>query len=246
MVKAGRNRRASRVVLLRTWSRGSGLLVNLDDGNVLSMNMKTLLFIFALTGVLSAADTNTPTVAWETASADSAKVAVPNGWRSMDGIKRTMPIYRQGDGIGVPAADETGAPLQIGLTVEKFPVAKESTETIARELVKSATKNPQLEMVGKESVEAIKLSDKTAATLVVTEFIKNGSRRSLQMKLIAKDSSGQIWIVTGFLVGDKDSKWPTPQSKLVTWLRAHVVSLTLTGMEIDRKSLEAAYRDRDK
>ena len=185
-------------------------------------------------------------MAWETASADPAKVAVPKGWRGFDGIKRTMPIYRQGDGIGVPAVDETGEPVQIGLTVEKFPPARESTETIAKELARSSTQNPQLEMVGKESVEAIKLSDQTAATLVTTEFIKGGSRRSLQMKLIGKDGKGQIWIVSGFLVGGKDSKWPTPKSKPGTWLRAHLVSLTLTGKEIDRKSLEAAYLDRDK
>ncbi|MGH8622416.1 MAG: hypothetical protein ACRET3_09780 [Burkholderiales bacterium] len=156
-----------------------------------------------------------------------------------------MPVYRQGDGIGVSAVDETGAPLQIGLTVEKFPPARESTATIARELARSATRNPQLEMVGKESVEAVQLFDKTATTLVTTEFIKAGSRRSLQMKLIGKDRKGQIWIVTGFLVGGKDSKWPTPTSKLGAWLRAHVVSLTLTGMEVDQKSLAAAYRDRD-
>jgi hypothetical protein len=204
--------------------------------------MKTFFLFFVLTGALSAAGA-TP---WETASADPAKVAVPKGWRSMDGIKRTMPIYRQGDGIGVPAVDETGAPLQIGLTVERFPPAEESTETIAKELAKGSMKNPQLEMVGKESVEAINLADQTAATLVTTEFIKGGSRRSLQMKLIGKDSKGQVWIVTGFLVGGKESKWPTPKSKLGTWLRAHVVSLTLAGTEVDQKALEAAYRDRDK
>jgi hypothetical protein len=164
----------------------------------------------------------------------------------MDGMKPTMPIYRQGDGLGVPAVDETGAPLQIGLTVEKFPPAEESTETIAKELARSATKNPQLKMVGNESVEAVKLSDQTAATLVTTEFIKGGDRRSLQMKLIGKDGKGQIWIVSGFMVGGKESKWPTPKSKLGVWLRAHLVSLTLTGKDIDQKNLEAAYRERDR
>jgi len=162
----------------------------------------------------------------------------------MDGIKRTMPILRQGDGIGVPASDETGAPLQIGLSVEKFPPAEQSTETIATELARGATKNPQLEMVGKESVEAVKLFDQTEATLVTTEFIKQGNRRSLQMKLIAKDAGGQIWIVSGFLVGGKESKWPTATSKLAIWLRAHLVSLTLTNKDVDQKSLETAYRNR--
>lgn len=164
----------------------------------------------------------------------------------MDGIKPTMPIYRQGDGIGVPGVDETGAPLQIGLTVEKFPAAEESTETIAKELARIATKNPQLKIVGKESVEPVKLSDQTAATLLTAEFIKEGSRRSLQMKLVAKDSKGQLWIATGFLVGGEESKWPTPKSKLGMWLRAHLVSLTLTGKDVDQKNLETAYRERDR
>ena len=162
----------------------------------------------------------------------------------MDGIKPTMPLFRQGDGIGVPSVDETGAPLQIGLTVERFPAAEQSTETIGRELVKGATKDPRLEKVGKESVEAVKLFDQTEATLVTTEFIKSGNRRSLQIKLIGKDAAGQIWIVSGFLVGGRDSKWPTPTSKLGAWLRAHVISLTLTSKDVDQKSLEAAYQIR--
>ncbi len=172
-------------------------------------------------------------------------MAVPKGWRSLDGIKRTMPVYRQGDGMGVSEVDETGEPLQIGLTLERFPADDVSTETIAKELAKGASKNPRLQMVGKEVVEAVKLSDQTEATLVTTEFIKEGSRRSLQMKLIAKDASGQIWIVSGFLVGGKESQWPAPKSKLGVWLRAHLVSLTLTGKEVDAKGLEAAYRARD-
>jgi hypothetical protein len=204
----------------------------------------TLLFL-AFFGVACAADDTAPTVGWETASAESAKIAVPKGWRSRDGIKATMPLFRQGDGIGVPAVDETGAPLQIGITVERFPPAEQSIETIVSELAKGATKNPQLEMVGKEAVEAVKLFDQTQAVLLTMEFLKTANRRSLQMKLIAKDGRGEIWIVSGFLVGSRDSKWPTANSKLGSWLRAHVTSLTVTSKDVDSKSLEAAYQKRN-
>jgi hypothetical protein len=66
------------------------------------------------------------------------------------------------------------------------------------------------------------------------------------MKHIGKDAGGQIWIVSGFLVGGKDSKWPTPRSKLATWLRAHLVSLTPTSKDVDQESLDTAYRNRDR
>ena len=207
--------------------------------------MKYLMPIVLVVGFIGAVAAPVAAQDWETVTADSAKIAVPKGWRSMDGLKRTMPIFRQGDGIGVPALDESGAPLQIGLTVEKFPPASETTEAIAQELAKNATKNPQLELVGKESIEAVKLFDATAATLLTMEFIKTGNRHSLQLKLIAKDREGQIWIVSSFLVGGKASTWPTPKSKLAVWLRAHVVSLTLTKAEVDQKSLDAAYKARD-
>ena len=208
--------------------------------------MKTMLLFLALAGVLAAANSNTSAATWETVSTGSAKVAVPKGWRNMDGIENTMPVYRLGDGIGVPVVDETGAPLQIGLVVEKLPPAKKSTEALAREAVKDAMKDPRLQLVGKESVESVTLSDQTTATLETTEVIKAGSRRKLQMQLYAKDSRGQVWVVTGFLVGGKTSQWPTPRSRLGAWLRAHIVSLTLTGTAIDSKRLQAAYQDRDK
>lgn len=208
--------------------------------------MKHLLLLFFLTSVVCCGESSAQSVEWETVAVDAAKVAVPKEWRNMDGMKGSMLIYRQGDGIGVPATDETGAPLQIGLTVEKFPPSKESTENIAKELAKGATKNPELVAVGKELVEAVKLSDQTAATLVTTEFIKERSRRSLYMKLIGKDGKGQIWIATGYLVASKSSQWPKPKSELATWLRAHLVSLTLTGKDVDQKKIEAAYQARDR
>src|SRR5262245_34773477 len=112
--------------------------------------MKKPLLYLAIVSVVCTAH-GAPDTAWETVSVESAKIAVPKEWRNFDGIEPTRPMYRQGDGIGVPGTDEIGAPLQIGLTLEKFPATGDSTETIAKGLAKASTKNPELEMVGKES-----------------------------------------------------------------------------------------------
>ena len=55
---------------------------------------------------------------WEIAVAGNGRIAVPTGWRKMEGIRPGLAIYRLGDGIGVPITDETGEPLQIGIVVE--------------------------------------------------------------------------------------------------------------------------------
>jgi hypothetical protein len=73
---------------------------------------------------------------WEVVLVGSGRIAVPRGWRKFDKIKPNMPLYRQGDGLGVLARDETNASLQIGLTVEKFPNTKESVKDIMSELVR--------------------------------------------------------------------------------------------------------------
>jgi hypothetical protein len=183
---------------------------------------------------------------WEVVPIGTARIAVPRGWRSMDKIKPTMPVYRQGDGIGVPALDETKAPLQIGMTIEKFPGKRESVKEIMRGLVEGAKKAPRLELVGKESVQDLKLADGTEAMLLKAEFIKEGSRRSLQMKLVAKDADANAWIVSAHLVGGKDSKWPTPDSRLVKWLEAHVISFSLDEKKFDAAKVKAAYEERDR
>jgi hypothetical protein len=140
---------------------------------------------------------------WETVAIGSGKLAVPKGWRAFDGIQPRMVIYRQGDGIGVPKVDETGSPLQIGLTVEKLSASKESVQEIMDRLAEQAKKAPRLELVGKESVEDLKLADGAAGKFLTAEFIKEGSRRSLQMKLVVQDGDGTAWIVSGYVVGGR-------------------------------------------
>jgi hypothetical protein len=182
---------------------------------------------------------------WELVAVGPGKIAVPRGWRSFDNIQPRMVLYRGGDGIGVPALDETKAPLQIGLAVERFPGAKEPIKDIMDRLVQQARKAPRLELVGKESVEAVQLSDGTEALFLTAEFIKEGRRRSLQMKTVVKDADSTAWIVSGHLVGGKESRWPTPGSGLARWLRAHLVSLSWEEKKFDEAKLRAAYKARD-
>lgn len=181
---------------------------------------------------------------WEVAAVGAARIAVPKGWRSLDNIRPNMPVYRQGDGIGVPATDETGAPLQIGLTVEKLPHLTESAEQIMRGLVKGAGQAPRLDLVGAPSVTPMKLSDGAEAMLMKAEFIKEGSRRSLQIKLVAKDAGNIAWIVSGQLVGGKDSQWPTAGSGWARWLEAHVTSFCRDETKFDAGRVAAAYKER--
>ena len=181
---------------------------------------------------------------WEAVSAGAARIAVPRGWRSLDNMRPNMLVFREGNGIGVPIVDETDAPLQIGLIVEKLPASKQSVADIMKGLVNDAKAAPRLELVGKESVTPVRLSDGTEAMLLRAEFLKQGLRRSLQMKLVAKDADANAWIVSGHLVGGRKSQWPTPDSPWAKWLEAHLTSFTLDEKKLDVDKLTAAYRAR--
>jgi hypothetical protein len=170
-------------------------------------------------------------------------MVVPAGWRAMPALVRgPMRLYRSGDGIGLPAVDETGSPLQIGMTVEKFAAAKETVDAGVDALVKAAKSQPALDLVGKEQVEAVTLRDGTEAKLLTMEFIKEGRRRSLYMKLVAKDGAGNSFVVSGFVVGGLKSTLPTKGSVVATWLRAHVESFVLDAGKVDTTKMEEVYR----
>jgi hypothetical protein len=99
-------------------------------------------------------------------------------------------------------------------------------------LVEAARKVPALELVGQESVEEVTLADGTEALLLTAEFVKEQRRRSLQMKLLARDKDAASYVLSGFLVGGKESQVPTPTSGLARWLRAHLTSFTLDGKKL--------------
>lgn len=184
-------------------------------------------------------------VPWDVAAAGEARIAVPKGWRRLDNPTRHMLAMWQGDGKGVPLLEDAGSPLQIGLTVERFPASESSLKEIVNGLVTDASSNPRLELVGEPSTETVTLSDGREAMLLTAEFIKERRRRSLQMKLVAKGADSTVWTASGYLVGGKQSKWPTAESGLAKWLRAHVLSLSLDREKFNPAPLESAYKERD-
>jgi len=197
--------------------------------------MNTVAFLVLAAGLMATADS----APYEVVVVGTGRIAVPKGWRNLDQATNKA-LYRQGDGIGVPASDETGDPLQIGLVVEMFGKAKESIEEIMNGVVASAKDDPRLDLV-KKDVTKIKLADGTDALLLRAEFIKTHIRRSYQTKLVAKDAGSNVWIVSAHLVGGKDSEWSRSGSHLAKWLEAHVTSFTFDGSKFDAKKVDAAY-----
>jgi hypothetical protein len=176
--------------------------------------------------------------AWEIVTVGTGFIAVPKGWRDGGPATARMLLFRQGDGIGVPVLDETGAPLQVGMTVEKFPQTKGSLKEGIEGLLKRAKNDQRLELVGKEVVETLKLSDGTEAMLLTAEFIKDKDRKSLQMKMLVKDGESNGWVISAYLVGDKDSKLPVASSYLGQWLRVHVTSFCFDKTKLDESKLK--------
>jgi hypothetical protein len=216
--------------------------------------MKTLVLplVVTLCGFLSSTKTQAQPPdgkgekAWEVVRAGKAGLAVPKGWRAITAPSPRMVLYRKGDGLGVPAVDETGSPLQIGLSVEKYPGTKDSLAEGIKALLAAAKRNPRLELVGKESVEGLKLADGAEAKLLITEFIKEKSQRSLQVKMLVKDADSNGWVISGFIVGGKDSRIPTPNSDIAKWLRAHLTSFCLDAGKVDEAKVKAAHETRAK
>ena len=164
-----------------------------------------------------------PTVEGDRHVTDEFAMIVPRGWRSLDMlISAKNRLYLNGDGIGAPAIDETGSPVQIGMMVERYPNTTDTVRRGAERLLANAKRNPRLKLIGKARIESLRLSDGTEAALLTTEFIKSGSRRSLQMKLLAKDAASNGWVVSGFLVAGKNSNIPKPDSPQAQTLRAHL------------------------
>jgi len=174
---------------------------------------------------------------WEIAVAGNGRIAVPTGWRKMDGIRPGLAIYRLGDGIGVPITDETGEPLQIGIVVESASPDASTLEAVTEALKRDARRDPRLDLKN-QTVQSFG----SEAALLSNEYIKEKSRRSLQMKFVSRAPDGKFWIVSGFLVGGINSAWPAPASKLASWLRAHVTSLSWDNNGPDTAKLDAAYK----
>ncbi len=165
---------------------------------------------------------------------DEFALLIPAGWRNMKSLTSgNLKLYLNGDGIGVPAVDETRAPLQIGMTVEKYRNTTDSLAKGIKRLIANAKRSRRLKLVGEAKTESCRLKDGTEAALLTMEFIKEGYRRSLQIKLLAKDSASNGWVVSAFVVGGKDSTIPTADSTVAKLLRAHVTSFCFDSDKVE-------------
>ncbi len=179
--------------------------------------------------------------AWEVVKGEGFTIAIPRGWR-----KLPMPIghhvlYVNGDGLGVPAIDETGSPIQTGLTVERYSKLDSSTMEGAKENLASLKWNRRLKVVSQDKVKALKLSDGAEAALIRVILLKDRTRRSLQLKLYAKDKDSRGWVVSAWIVTSKDSEFVAKNKSLENWLRAHVTSLCFDREKFNTAALRVAY-----
>lgn len=171
----------------------------------------------------------------------SAVVGVPKNWRKLDMKVPHIRLYFNGDGCSTPIVDETGSPLQIGMTVAEF-TTDENLNKWVESHIKSAKNNKRLKLMKKEVVEDVELSDGQHAKLLTTEFIKEEDRHSLQLKLFVKTEKSTGWVVSGFIVGGKESKFPESGGPWAKWLTAHLKSLCFDKNKFDSKTLSKAYK----
>ncbi len=204
----------------------------------------TLLLPLALASFVSAQQAPRSSDPWQVVRVGPGSIAVPRDWRILDGLRPRTLVFRQGDGIGIPLLDDTGQPLQAGLVVEQHFSAHDDLREIAEESLAGAQGDSRLQPLADPRVEAVKLSDSTDAVFMTSVFLKEGQRRSLQLKLIARSPDSRVWMVSAFLVGGKDSRWCTVDSDLGRWLGAHVLSLTFTPKTLNAGRLRDAYRRR--
>ena len=137
----------------------------------------------------------------------------------------------------IPLVDETHAPIQMGMNVERFPRPTGTPEQGARRNLKA---------IGKGTVVAVTLSDGAKAALQTSRFYKDGSRKSFYQKLFAADAKGVGWVVSAWVVTGKDSQFVDSHPEVGAWLKAHVLSFCFDARKFDEAAVRAAYEPPDK
>ncbi len=176
---------------------------------------------------------------WKVVKDREYVIAVPKGWRTLPLAVKPYVLYLNGDGLGAPAMDETGSPIQIGMTLERWGKTKGTAMEGAK--VSAARRNPRLQPLQKTEVKPLKIADGTEVAFLRAFFRKDGRRKSLQMKLYAKDANGTGWVVSAWIVTGLKSKFIDSNEPLVKALRAHMTSLCFDEARFSTAALAAAY-----
>jgi predicted HTH transcriptional regulator len=182
---------------------------------------------------------------WEIVTGEGFAIAVPRDWQNLDKFSPRVLVYRQGDGIVVPATDEDEKPIEIGITVEKVKTER-SLEEGARSIVAAAREDSSLEIAARPTFEPIKLADGNDAILVIMEAAKGPERRALYFKMLTKTDQGTAFIAGSFLIAGKNSKIPTIESSLAKWLRAQVTAFVRDPAKLSVEKVKAAYQEKEK
>ena len=191
------------------------------------------IFLYSLQIPISHADTGDDILAVH--STDDFHMIIPSGWRELPINAGAIVFFLNGDGLGFPAIDDTGSPLQVGMTVEKFANHTISLEEWENRLANGFKKDPRLKLKEQKIERDITLSDGLKANLLLFEFIKSNTRQSLQMKLFTKDQKFNGWVVSAWLVGGKGSEIPRIDSGNRKFLEVFLKSFCLNKSKLNIK-----------
>lgn len=177
------------------------------------------------------------------ADADFA-FAFPEGWMPFPPSGAARIIVRS-PGAGALAADETGAPLQVGLAVEVYEGPYTSPDDFAAQVRAGVEGDPAVEHLHRVESWDVPVCGGYTGRLHVFEFDKAGTdRRSQYQKLSVVDSWGRGWIALSWAVASRESRLVAGDSPLTLRLRPWVASFCPAPGQIDdealRRGLEGA------
>jgi len=115
------------------------------------------IFLYSLQIPISHADTGDDILAVH--FTDDFHMIIPSGWRELPINAGAIVFFLNGDGLGFPAIDDTGSPLQVGMTVEKFANLTISLEEWENRLANGFKKDPRLKLKEQKIERDITLSD---------------------------------------------------------------------------------------
>jgi hypothetical protein len=174
---------------------------------------------------------------WDVYRTQQFAVAIPRNWRPQKANSPAILLYLMREG-----RDETGEPLKVGLTIERFPGNKDTLGQGVTQLIDHFRADKRWVPQGEIRDEPITLADGTPARLVSLNVLsQDGARRAIQYKLMTLDKEQVGIVIGGFLTTSAGSKITSPGSKMAQLLRAHVTSLTLDPSKMDEAPLRAAY-----
>ena len=161
--------------------------------------------------------------------ASGIRLAVPEGWGRFTALEQgSRVVHLVGDGKGLPAVDERGGPLQVGLSIERF-AGDATVDARVESLTAESKAAPGRTLVGQVETETVKLAGGADGRMMYVTFDKGRGRKSFYEKLVVADPRGGTWVVTGWIVASADSTLPRRGSVLEKRLLPYVQSLTVPG-----------------